>query len=1185
DKEKEVATELEKFYLELDIDKYETVLGASVSEALNDYLENKRLNERKALLAGEDYKKLIALEKTWDDYNNDTDVWLSKYNSWLDATSATRDDQKPFATVKLTGAGDDIEKTTQGTELDKWNQIEFYVLGNQLSDRNLTLEMWFGEGTSTEYTSLMMGGAIFDNIEITEYSKADAQATGENFTVLNKMDAASQLNELGSLADASKAEFDANWELALASDEVASNDENSITLTRNNLEDDNFDLAQLKIDTGIADLYELVLENQIATASMLTSKEYISIKPNTAYRIAMLVKTDGIKDGLGAEIKLLGGDDSDDLTASITQATSINSEEWQEIVFYVLGDTLKKNYVSLEVIMGTGTRFDTASYVKGKISIALINVLEIKYSEYTASDKSGDITNSYSFSNATTPSNIVTNGNFANIDLTDTEKEEFDNDGLLTTDSTATTKSWTEATVKNNIYTAPKIEKTSGNISWDKVWGISENEADLEPSYYEIWIRYKDSDDKYQEKYLTAIAAPATDEVTFALPKLSDLVANYRVRAIGKSNAALTYIDVVSNFSNYSGEVQKDTTAEAVAFENYVNVNEPIGYVEKECKAGTFAFDKTVVVPAGSYVSPYDTGLKISSNYSVVKTMTSSSSSLDSNSYYRVGVWVKTVDDAKASVTMKNVNNVLRSTVSDKYIGFTGINTNGSWVEYVFYIQVGNNSGSLSLELSLGNPYLTKVSKKNAVKVTSDVTVYESSMLSYGTVLFDNVQLLKIEEEEFNIANSKEQVNASNEDLFYDYKLSDINPNYSKNDYTLYTNKYALRILECTIDSFDSFTENTLTGDGENLGASPKNYSWTKASDSTGTVEDNRMYGVYSQTDDLEKLNKIYKNDEGKNTFSSITDLPDDFDIQKFIKIDGSNSLVMSNKTLFGQSYKVSSTSSIEAGSYYKVTFKAKTLIAKQAFDVDGNAITNGDNEITYTMEKVNAEFRFMQQIDTTEYQSLLINSKGKVDSIYDAVEYTMYIYNPSKSASTANWSFALGDNVVDEDATGVHQMVIGAMVVDQVSLVKIDEEAYLAAKSSTGYDNLTDEQKMAAVSKFYEYSEDEEVEKTDDDTDTEEPKEPKTSIWDRGDAWLLISSIVIGVVIIFVIVILLFRRWKKKHPKEVIGESKLKVEEIKVIPTNKNFDTFKADDEYSDEKPIFVQRKVDKSAKSKRKK
>lgn len=1189
DTEKEIYTQLVKHYLMQDIDRYETEKGVTADDALNLYLENRALIERKDFLAGEDYKKLVSLENSWEEYSEDYDEWLSKYNAWLDATSSTKEEQKPYATVKLTGAGDDIEKTTQNTELDKWNLIEFYIQGNQLSDRSLTLELWFGEGTATDYTTLMMGGAIFDNAEVAEYTKEEAMATGEVFTVLNKLDDAVQLNSIGGLADTSLDKFEEKWELATAGEDVSKDDISSILLNRANLEDaENFDLEKLKQDTGISDFYELILNNAIPTASTLTNKEYLEIKPNTAYRIAMLVRTEGIKESLGAEIQLLGGEDKDDLSSSVSSAKTINDEEWQEVVFYVLGDTLKKNYVSLKVVMGSGTRFDTSSYIEGKIVISLINIIEIKYSEFSSSSKSGDITNSYTFSNSTAPSNVITNGNFANIDLESTDKKEFNSEGQLTNASAATTKSWTEGTTKNNIYTTPDIDKDSGKISWEKVWGVSESGDVLEPSYYEIWVRYKSETDKYTEEFLTAISAPNGDEdVSFEIPKLKDTVANYKVRAVGKSKTSLNYYDVVSNFSNYSGEVQKDSAG--VLLKDYVNSAEPSGYDEQKCKAGTFVFDKAsdFAADTGNYVSPFDTGLKITSNYGVVKTMTSSSSTLDSNSYYRVGVWVKTIGEAKASVTLQNVNKILRSTVSTKFIGFTDINTGDKWVEYVFYIEVGNTSGSLTAELSLGNPYLTKNSKKND-KVTSDVTVYETAGLSSGTVLFDNVQLVKIEEEEYNNANEKEQIDSNNDNILYEFKLSDINSSYKDNDFQLYTNKYALRILECTVDSFDSFTENTTTGDGENLGATPKNYSWSKAEDAVGTDEDSRMYGVYSQNDDTEKLKTIYINEEKENTFAGISDLPDDFDIRKFIKIDGNNSLVMSNKVLFGQTYTVSSTSTINAKSYYKLTFKAKTLLAKQAFDSDGNAILDDDDNITYTMEKANAEFRFMQNNTTDEYQSVLINSKNRAESIYDAVEYTMYIYNPSESSSTANWSFVLGADEDEEDATGTKQMLIGAMVIDQVSIVEIDEEDFLTAKEEIDYDNYTDDEKLTSIVKFYEYDEDEPTETDDnDDTDDTDTDDTKTSIWDRGDAWLLISSLVIGGVIIVVIVVLLVRRWKKKHPKEVVGENKLKAEEIKVIE-NKPTDVLniKEDDEYSDEvKPTYVQRKVDKGSKSKRKK
>ncbi|NLL56766.1 MAG: hypothetical protein GX242_06100 [Clostridiales bacterium] len=1180
--EKEVYQAFKYYYLWKELKDVDD--DPLIDSTVKAYLEFQMLTERNNFI-NKDYKTLTDLEDSWQDYYDKLGEYMAKYNAWKSATSGTDLNQKPYAHVKLTGAGDDIVEQT--SKLGQWEQITFYIQGNQLSDRKLNIEFWFGEGASTDYTTLMMGSVFFDNISITEYH-AGSQPNYD-WQTLNQIESADELAYGGLTNDMDAETFQENyWALKLESNDVASADLKSVSFTREILPDGQF--ADLS-DLGITSYAQLIFKNSVATASVLTSKEFITINPNTAYRIAMLVKTADIKDGLGVDISLLGGDDKDDLTASIASVTTINDSEWQEVVFYVLGDVIKTNYVTLKLQLGSGTRFSTEKYIKGQVHLALINVTEIKYSEFSSTSKSGDLVKDYTFSNTEKPSDSVTNGSFSGIDLAATNETEFGEGGIIS--GTAVTSNWTGGTVKNNIFTAPVVSMANDIATWEKVYGVSyTGDDEVEPEYYEVWVRYKDADNKYQEKYVASVLA--SDTLAFNASDIyKDLTVNYKVRAVGKSNSELSYYDVVSSFSNYSGEVLGSEEGEYDTVDDYIAAKPP-AKPELKYQAGTVVIDKETdfADSTGSYVSPYDTMLKISSNYALSHTLTSSSATLSANTYYKVSVWVKTEDGAKASVTLKDVSDVLSAkSVTGKYIGFTNIDTQGKWVQYAFYIKMGNNSGTLSMQLSLGDAYVNKVSKKST-NVKTDATVYDATGLSSGSAYFDNVELIAIEEEEYKNAAQKEEL-TNGVDNLYDFEIGDIIPDYEGIEYKIYTNKFALRILESVIDSFDSFKENTIEEgkEGYNLGHTPNNYTWSKADSYTSTSEDDRVYGVYSQSDALSKLEMIYKkyddNDDLINAFSGISNFPENFDITRFIAIDGSNSLVMSNKELFAQSYKVNNTSTINADGYYKITFKAKTLIAAKAFDDNGDAILDENGDITYTIENVNAEFRFMPTTDTDKYQSIYINSNGKVDSIYDTVEYTMYIYNPSSTSATANWSFVLGAESAGDDKTGSMQPILGMLIIDQVGMVEIDKDEYEAVRESADFENWTDEQKISSAMAFYSYDEDKKedpVEEPDDEPD-QEPEE-KPSVWSRGEVWLLVSSLIIAVVIIVVIVVLLIRRWKKKHPKKVVGENILKAEkDIKVIePEQQQKEDFIIDEDYTDDKPKYVQRVVPKKKKSKNK-
>lgn len=1136
------------------------------------YIGYKAVEEESNLLKNSDWTGTLALVEKWDSYDEDLNAWAAKYNTWKSAN-----DYSSKATVKLTGAGvEKKEETTicnKGYQADKgWEKITFYVQGNQLSSRNLTLEFWFGEGSATEYESLMMGGAIFDNISILEISEdvATSPAYINKWETLSPITEAEQLS-IGKLNGAT--DVTDNWE-AKADENVAAIDVNKVKLTKvtntvvnKNAAEDQKLIEKIKIGGVDVNLYSLILENEVPMASILTMKvdaadKYLTIKPNTSYRLAFWVRTSGIDSKLGANIDLLGGKDKDNLE-SIASVTTFNNEEWQEIAFYILGDVVDTNIVSLKVTLGSGSRFSTESYIEGKVYASLINYAEIEYSEYNSSSKSGDEVKQYQFKTTAAATSSVTNGNFAEIKYADTDEDEFDDDGKLT--GVGATSSWTALTTKTNTYSKVddlayvSVAGTSYELNWSGVKGIDKDGNDTKPANYEIYARFNEEVDG-KTKTVERLCAIISAEEGAANPNYDTVSKKFEL-AVDMANKARTSFRVkavsdtaVSLFSSYVALPRSGDDA-------FITKENSELLTAKEIKAGTVSNEGLFAAADTDYITPYKTALKIFSNYDVAYGLKSSSSSLTANSYYIVSVWVKTIGSAKASVTVSNVSNVLTSSSAEKYIGFSNINTAGKWTQYRFYVKTGTSSGSLELELSLGNPYASKVSK---TVDSSTVFVYDTDALSKGTVYFDSVKVYTIDEVQYSNAQEKGEYNVDKTDKLHNFEYL----------YSSEKNQYVMRILEGTTDSFDAFTEST---DNSETFYETKSYTWAKAANATGTTLSERVHGVYNYNKDTtERLDAIYtiKGTDDEDDYNAFEDfMPENFDMREFLKIDGYNSLVMSNKVPYGQTYTLGENVSIEASSYYKLTFKAKTLIAKEE-------TVNGQK--TYTTEGVNAEFRYLQTSDSSNYQSIYINS-SRAESIYDAVTYEMYIYNPSSAAKSVQWVFVLGDKDDEKDENGSKQLIIGMMVIDQVSLTKIDEKTFGAYNNT--YATFTDAEKLNSASKVYAYSEDEETE-TPEEEEEEPTDEVKNSIWDRGDAWLLISSIVIAVVIVIVIVIVLIRRWQKKHPREVKGENIVKTEkEIKVITPNINKEDILESDEYSDEvaKPKYVQRVVRKDKKKKK--
>lgn len=1140
----------------------------------SDYVAFKAIEEESKLLKNTDWTGTNTLIEKWDSFDDNIIAWSAKYTTWK-----TANDYASHATVKLTGAG--VEKKVQTTICNKgyqanmgWEKITFYVQGNQLSSRKLNLEFWFGEGSATEYENLMLGGAIFDNISIIEIEESVAKSAAyiNKWDTLSPITKAEQLS-VGNLA--SNSLVTDNWKSELA-ENVATSDLDKVSLSKikNATVNDGLDaskkiIEKITIDNVDYDFYSVVLNNQVPTASILTmntdlANKCLTIKPNTAYRFAVWVKTEGVAKGLGASIDLMGGKDKDEL-ASIANIATFNSEEWKEVVFYVLGDIVDINLINLKFTFGSGTRFSTDGYIQGKLYVSLINYSEIEYSEYNNSTKSGDEVKQYQFKSTVAASSSVSNGNFAEIKYAETKAEEFDDDGILT--GVGATSSWTALSAKTNTYTKVSDLSYLSNgadqytLNWSAVVGIDKNGAATKPAFYELYARFNEEENgktKTVERICAIISAvdDGTNPSYNGTSKKFEYVVNMTNKARTSFRVKAVSDEAVSLFSSY-------VALPRVGDEAFITKLASEALVAQKYTAGTVNNSGMFLPVDTDYASPYKTALKIESNYDVAYGLKSSSSSLSANSYYVVSVWVKTIGTAEASVTVSNVSKVLTSNSEEKYIGYTQINTAGKWTQYRFYIKTGTASGSLELELSLGNPYADKVSQKVD---SNTVYVYDTAALSKGTVYFDAVKLYTIDEIEYDNAVADGEYNANKTDKLHDFKYL----------YTSSKNQYASRILEGTIDSFDAFTEST---DNSETYYETKGYTWAKASSATGTTLAERQHGVYNYNKDtIEKLKSIYTIPESGDvaSYNAFEDfMPINFDIREFLKIDGYNTLVMSNKVPYGQTYTLGENVTINANSYYKLTFKAKTLIAKET-------ITDGKK--TYTKEGVNAELRFMQTSSTDSYQSIYINSSNS-DDIYDAVTYELYIYNPSSSTKSAQWSFVLGDKENTDDVYGSKQLIIGMMAIDQVSLTKVEESVYLA--QSSAYEALSDAEKVKSTSRLYAYNKDDEVPPDDDEETTPEDTDNGT-IWDRGDAWLLISSIVIAIVIVIVVVVLIIRRWQKKHPREVKGENILKTEkEIKVIAPVLNKEDILESDEYSDEvaKPMYVQRVVRKGSPKKKKK
>lgn len=1159
-------------YLDMNFDK----LSADEQNAINAYrgvIEKGCLAERKSHIAGltnegglkEKVDKYLEAKEEYDEKKGTYD---SSYTSWLGGELPN--EKKPVATLVLSGVGDDITQSTTSDDFMKWTKITLRVRGNQLSSRNLVIKMALGTGN--DYSTYMPGGVFFDNLEIKEYDANPDES--KEWKALSQIKTENEISYGGlfgnvELNDAKKAEIEAEWKVETLAG-TAESDANEVEVKADSYGE------PIIVSDANKYLYAVNYTNKVPTASKLTYLGTpVKVVKNKFYRFALSVKTTEMEEGKGISLKLVYGSTPEATDTDITSGSVSGYHtdgEWKEVVFYLRGDLLEDYYVNVVATMGTGTRFDTDEYVSGTLSVAAFNCLEIDYDEYNdagTGDKKVTGLSLYNISYETGDgSGNVANSYYAQLNYEETKETSFDDNGKLI--GIGTPSNWTVSKIENKFNTPGSVTLDSVNkkLSWKKSTGYGSDEngniKNMEALAYEIWMKYS-FDNKEEIKLYDIITVTDKDKEDYEyIIEDSDnwVTTVFAVKAIGAEGVSEKSSFTTAKLGKANGEkpVQKKTDAEAY-----------------EAEAGTILSDGLFPekVDGVNYVSPYPTLMKMTTDYKSVLSITSDSKSLEANAYYKVSVWARTTLGTNASISITGTSGSLQATTNSGELGFVQITTNDKWVEYCFYIKTGNFKPSMKIRYSLGNPYAKSKSQK--LSGESSTTSYYSVndfCKDGGTAYFDAVRIVPVDENEYNKA-----VNLDNEK---EGKYG------SANHDVLYTDiPYYVYVMEYAVDSFDA-TSAPSSGSGKELGNVPGNYNHAVGSQISSQKNTDSVFGVYDANSADENMIEAvkylytYKESEEDEITYAFNKLVSKFDglkkmysedendwgeeewnkfIRDFLVVDsneysgGANVLVMSNKAKSGyaQSYALGSNYSytIAAGKYSKITFTARTLIGDvKSKDVQSDGKTV--KEYDYDINNAYAQLCVSPTGKDSDIINVKINSYeyGNKGNIFDAVTYTVYLYNPTDSDSTATWTFYLGKDEDDENPENeLAGYLIGLMAIDLVSAEEIDESEYNAGIANVSGDKST-------VYK-YEYTVEENTDSNENNNSENEKKdeEEKESFWDNlfnnEYFWLYISSFVIAVVIIITVLVVLINRWKKKHPKEVIVENAVKTEkDIKIVPT-----------------------------------
>lgn len=1180
-----------------------TYLSASLDDQIEDVKAKKteidamRLYERgdhRTWFKEKDAKVKEAVEKR-EKWEEEEKEYQTKHENWQNRN------EMPRATLKLTGAGDGFEQKTD--KLNEWQQLKFHIRGGQISARQFGLQAALGFGKDEK--DWMIGGAFFDDVEVREWRDA-AEATeatkvpAEEWTRLGEIPAPENMSfggltgETEEVSEATKEATKRDWKIALGKD-TAKGDADKATVEAVS----EGALSPIKVGDVERRAYVLKYEHSKPTSSVLeyAGADPIEIKPNKRYRFAFLIKTEGIDEEKGVKISLTHGESKDDISkvmnSDVTKYSNATNE-WKEIAYYIRGDLFETFYVGLKVAAGEGgTRFDTDKYVEGKVLLTAFNCVEIDYEEYSDASTGDKIVKNVS-PKTTTPQiesdkPKFSNSTYAKIDEK-TPEDEFDENGKLT--GIGKTKDWSTTSVKANEYDKPtkvELDKTEKKLKWNGSKGVTSDESgkvkEADPEWYEIWMRYVEKG-KEKEKFY--------DRVAVGDDNSSDKVCEYAFDDWDEwASRAKTEFAVRAAGADGASEKSAYAKLSLGGGESGIEIPKPRQAESARMRAGTAAVENEPGLFDGEYASPYKTVMKLTGEYDYdeaakkftksqkgiisIKSGTISGIDLEKDKYYKISVWAKTTNGAKISITLDETTGALQASTDDNKLGFVNVSTDGKWQEFRIYMATENFAPSMRLRYSLGNPY----AKKRAGRLGGDEKKhYALDDLSAGTAYFDAVRAMPISKSEYERAVEADE---SKGDARYGSLPHEIL--HTGSDARVYCMQYVM-------DSFDATDECT-----EKNGKKVKHYSRGYDSD-LSSGDEFATYGVYNygeaETDEkmrsaIESLYLTDKNDEKKFAFNEAFKdtlkceswAEDDWDafMKKFLSITrkdgdaefkgGNNVLVMSNKSKSGYAQHYSLNDSykykIESGKCAKIMFSARSLLAeatkKETTAEDGTT----KEEYEYNPKDAYAEMRISPDSGKDDVVSVKISSKAFGNPTDDDpcpdVTYAAYLRFPvdenasdgDKKTRNLKWEFYFGDEIAKESDDGeksaidpvLRKRLIGLLAIDLVSVEEIDEAEYEAGAKLAGANGTTYK---------YEYPLEEKEKKSDDgdeDKDEEKPEEP--SLWEKiannEYFWLYISSFVIALVIIITVVAVLINRFKKRHPAQVVGESKVKPEkEIEAI-------------------------------------
>ena len=1163
---------------------------------------------------------------------------------------------KPKATVKLTGADID-DKYSTSEDIGVWEEITFYVQGNALADRNLQLEFWYGEGEWGDDT-LYPGGCFFDNLTVQVYDDVDKipdELKDEEWQQISVIEAdsysafglhdrtepddsipvstektVSDEDEGGwyykPVDDRSKEE---NFDVKFIPYDIASKDGSigAFSFTKAAESGDpadyevQFDVIQYShTDYTASTLYFIPKYNAGTEA---TSELHIT--PNKFYRLSLWAKTANFAEGSKFNVRVFDRE-TDEIINSSAAVTGIGElSDWTEISILFRANAVTANDIYIVIEFGEGDFFDDDGHAEGTIYLSAFTYQELSYSEYNDAStgtyvKKASLASSGSYGS-------VSNGNFGTIS-TDNYSEDEDredgesifDDGNLT--GVADPDSWDDSTAHTPI-AAPTVSTSEhSHIAWS-VDGALEALLRKGVTFYIFMNDFTEEDgsvaddvpvysltvdEKENKNNLPKKATDGDFDFTYGNPDKDGKTlynGEYYVRMV-YTDGGKYYVSAASSVVNITGATAIDENKKISGLENVPSALGEDAVIMGVINSEYYDFsevgrDKNYDLYDSTENSGYRSTssknlLMIHSKYETYAGYQSSSVTFSANSYYRISVWVKTIEGAKASVTLANTSNAYElnteypgydSANNGRYEGYVNINTGGKWMRLDFYVSTGMNSARAEIELSLGNKYANntlELAAGDTVTVGDKEESYDAVKVSYGlssgTVFFDDVYMTSIDEAEYNALvygfNNPEE--ADEEEL----KEELLKKNGDKYFYGLTAEEAAeIETMEKDelIDKLAEVREYNIVTGNETDGYTV-NYQTAPYLDETTGIGNYFHNGYVFKlikrfTDSFDNYDErdeeeLYQGDEpasyDHHAYTGFSQGKDDNPTILFGVYDREYDL--ENSTYIGRLFSNEDNTALNKADITEEALMRflstgaddgddKVLLLANLGEAGGQYYRSSSSfsfsaesyyKITFRAkylplgEAGHTEFRFVYNTSDNKYEALTITPNSINDINYTT--YSFYFYNENGSSLSAYLQFNLGSNESIGDGEREELFNNGFLLVDNVTIENITE-VNVDAEGVPGEYNayLNNELEEGIVTGGY-VNELVETEENPEDDPEDDPDEGGNKI--NPQVWLIVSSVVIGVIIIAVVIVLTYRKLKDKVSKKL---KKTKVESK--VPTD----------------------------------